>query len=119
MPRTAVPLQKIPRNGAISDIAWTAADAVNGHEFRNNGKVLLLAKNTDVSSKTVTVVSVPDEAGRTGDLVINVPATNGIAIAGPFRPVWWNRREAGLTGLVHVDVANATGLSLACVAYEE
>ena len=112
MPRTAIPIQEVPNQGSIDNIVWTAADAANQHEFDNNGHVQLLAKCTDASVKTVTVVSIADEHGRTGDKAIAVPATTGFAIAGPFKPSIWNQ---GGTGKTNVNVSAATGLSLAAV----
>lgn len=119
MARTAIPIQVIPRNGALANVAFTAADATNQHEFPNGGRVLLIAKNTDTANKTVTVVSVPDEAGRSGDLQITVSANGGVAIAGPFRPAWWNQRADADLGKVFVNVSAATNLGLAAVQLEE
>ena len=112
MARTAIPIQDVPFQGSIDNLTWTAADAVNNHEFDNNGHVLLLARNTDAAGKTVTVVSVADEYGRTGDKAITVPATTGYATAGPFKPSLWNQSGTGKT---NVNVSAATGLSLAAI----
>lgn len=119
MARTAIPIQTLPRNGAIANVSWTAADAVNGHEFRNGGKVVFLAKNTDAAAHNATVKSVADEAGRTGDIAIAIPATSGYSIAGPFRPAWFNQRAAADLGKVFVDIDVATGVSFAAVQFEE
>ncbi len=114
MPRTALTVQTIPpHGGGIQSITFTAADATNNHEFENDGRTMLLAKCTDASSKTVTVVSVPDLYGRSGNLAMVVPATTGEAIAGPFPPGLWSQSN----GRVNVDVSAATGLSLAAVRY--
>ena len=112
MPRTAIPIQEIANQSAIDNISWTAADAANNHEFENDGDTLLLAKCTDASGKTVTVVSVADEHGRSGDKAISVSATTGFSIGGPFLPTIWN--GAG-TNKTSVNVSAATGLSLAAV----
>lgn len=112
MPRTTIPIQDVPAQGSIDSIVWTAADLANQHEFDNNGRVIVLAKCTDASGKTVTIVSVADEHGRTGDKAIAVPATTGFSFAGPFKPSIWNQ---GGTGKTNVNVSAATGLSLAAV----
>lgn len=114
MARTALPIQQIPRNGSIAGVSFTAADATNDHEFPNDGNTFLIVKNTDVAAQSVTVVSVPDEHGRTGDLTISVPANGGVAVTSVFRPAIWNQSGAD-AGKVFVNITTATGLSLAAV----
>ena len=114
MARTAIPIQEIPRNGGVlDDIAWTAGDATNDHEFANTGNELLLMKNTHSSEQTATVVSVADEYGRTGDGTLAPDATTGISIAGPFKPPLWN----SAAGLMYVDLTDDTGVTFAVVRF--
>ena len=51
-----------------ADLTMTAADASNGNQFLATGKDLLIAHNTGAGARTVTVQSVADEKGRTGNI---------------------------------------------------
>jgi len=114
MARTAIPVQAIPRNGGIlDDISWTAADATNDHEFANTGCEILIAKNTHSGEQTITVVSVADEFGRTGDATLAPNATTGFSFWGPGKPGHWN----SAAGLVHVDITDDTALSFAVIRF--
>ncbi len=110
MARTVIALQDIPSEGHIADITMSAADAANNHELANNGKVLLLVDNADASPHQVTIVSVPDFAGRTQDIVQSIVAGD-IAIFGPFKPAWWNQPG----GILHVDLDTDTAVTLAAL----
>jgi hypothetical protein len=117
MPRVQIPIQEMGPNGGGDDsIAWTSGDAANDHYFDNSsGKVRLLMRCTDAAPKTATVASVADEYGRTGDKTITCPATSGFSMYGPFPPHLFNQRGASDLGRVHVDLADATGVSFAAV----
>ena len=110
MARTEIPIQVIPYQGSLTDISLTAGDAANDHYFDNNGWTLLFIANDDTAAKTVTVKSVSDEYGRTGDETIVIAADN-LAIAGPFRPGIWNQDG----GTVNVDITDDTNLSFAAI----
>lgn len=120
MPRVEIPLQDPGQNGKIDELTWTAGDAANDHYFDNSsGRVVLLVRNDDTSAKTITVVSVADPYGRTSDHSMSVDATGGgasqVAFV-PFLPATaWNQRGAGDLGRVHIDLADATGVSFAAV----
>jgi hypothetical protein len=88
------------------DVAWTAADATNDHSFVNDGRCLLLVKNTAVGTNTVVVKSVADEHGRVGDVTLVCPANTGISIAGPFNTARFNQ----VGGVVNVDITVDTTL---------
>ena len=110
MPRTIVTVQNVAANGGgIQSITKTAADSANGMYFNNDGRTTFHVQNLDASSKTVTVVSVPDTYGRSGDLVLVVPAASagdpGCGIGGPFPVALWN--QSGL-GQVFVNFSAAT-----------
>lgn len=75
MPRTAITVQtpKGPYPGTISanllDITFTAADAVNFNEAVWAGnRMLLLWRNSGAGARTVTVTSIADSHGRSGDV---------------------------------------------------
>jgi hypothetical protein len=109
MARTAIPIQTI-QGGASAAVTFTNADAANGMEFENDGATDLIVKNDDASPKTVTVVSVADEAGRTGDLAPSV-AAGEVRAYGKLRPAWWNQSN----GKVNVNFSAATNLKVAAV----
>lgn len=75
MARTAIAAQtpKGPYPGTISanllDIAFTAADNANGHTtpFVGN-RMLVVARNSGAGARTITITSVADSHGRTGDV---------------------------------------------------
>jgi hypothetical protein len=54
---------------------YTAADTTDLNAVRHTGRIALFAKNTDSSSHSVTVSSVKDSKGRTGDLVYSIAGT--------------------------------------------
>ena len=85
MSQTAITVQKLsalskgaPIAGAL-DLTMTAADTVNGNSFAFTGKEILLIQNTDSSTHHVTVSSVADGLGRTGDIATYALAANDIA----------------------------------------
>ena len=81
-------------------LTYSATDNTNGNTVVNNGKVALLVKNPTGGAITVTVVSVPDSNGRTGDLVASIPAGGEFAF-GLLDPSLFNQRS-GDVGQVHV-----------------
>lgn len=118
MARVNIPLQALAAHGGGDDaVTWTAADATNDHSLDNSsGKVLLLVRNDAASpNATITVVSVADEYGRTGDKTITCPAIAssmpGLSVYGPFAPGLFNQPG----GLLNVDVVTATTLFFAAV----
>lgn len=115
MPRTDIARTAVPREDAVAP-NLQAADAANGMKYRNSGREALLIRNSDAAAHTVTVVSVPDEAGRTGDLVVNVPAGE-IRIVDQLEPRWWNQRSGEDTGAVQVDFSAPTGMEVAVLTF--
>lgn len=111
MARTDIPVQTIPFQGSVTDAVLTAGDATNDHEFSNDGEVVLFIK-TGATPVTVTVVSVPDEFGRTGDEVYTVAADKE-SFAGPFIQSIWNQSGAK----IHVDLSVDTNVELAAMKF--
>ena len=81
-------------------LTYSATDNANGNTVVNNGKVALLVKNPTGGAIIVTVVSVPDENGRSGDIVQSIPAGGEYAF-GLLSPALFNQRS-GDVGQVHV-----------------
>lgn len=97
------------------DVAWTAGVAANDMQFANNGNTILLVKNAGTSgTQTVTVVSVADEYGRTGDLSIAV-GQGKYAFVGPLLPGIFNQSD----GNVYLNFTTEDNLSFAAVSYQQ
>jgi len=65
------------------DLTLTAADATNKEEAVISDRIFLVAFNSGVSSRTVTVNSVAIN-NRTGDVTAHSIAAGGITLLGPF-----------------------------------
>jgi P pilus assembly chaperone PapD len=108
MPRTAVNIVDAPFQKEIDNLTTQAGDNTNGMEFSNSGREVIIVRNPTAGALTMTVVSVADKHGRTGDLSVVVPAA-GTGFVGPLQPDLFN--QAG-TGKVHLNFS-ATGLTIA------
>jgi len=106
MPRTAIAVQAVQKNKA-GQLTSVTPDAVNQMNFVNDGETELVVHNGDGSAKTVTIVSVPCEHGRTGDIVQNVAAGER-AILGPFDKLLFNQAD----GTVNVDFSASTNVKV-------
>lgn len=86
-----------------SSITPVACDSSNGNSFTSTGREILVAYNSDTVVHTVTVASVADAFGRTGDTTKNV---NGGAyyIFQMFPPAGWRQTD----GTIHVTCSDAT-----------
>lgn len=102
MARTALTITDISQNSELNPIAYDSGDSANNNEFENDGNTVLVFKNDTGASRTVTIYSVPDEAGRTGDISVTVANGDEMFIP-PLQRNWWN--QSG--GVVHVDVDGA------------
>jgi len=115
---TAITVQAPAQFGGLQNVTLTAADSVNGMMFLNDGKTVLVVINNDVAAKTVTIVSVPDENGRTGDIVLVVPAAvggfPGIAITDQLPTALFTQQSTD-AGNVYVTFSAATNLKVAAI----
>lgn len=107
MPRTSIAIQSIPRNGGAQLVSVTP-DAANGNSFTNDGKTELIVHNGDAAPHTVTVRSVNDPYGRTGDVAVPVAAGER-AFLGPFEQNLFNQAD----GTVNVDWTASTSMKVA------
>jgi hypothetical protein len=110
MARTAITPQIIVRDQNAA-VTFVAADAVNGMTFVNDGNTELLVNNGGGSPCTVTVHSVADPFGRTGDLT---PAVAAAALeAFPvLDPVLFNQPGSSQ---VNVDFSEGTSVTVAVI----
>lgn len=94
MPRIAIPVDRIPRNGVAVVPVGVAANATDDHDVENAGSMILLFENKGATTCAATVVSVKDAYGRVGDVALTVPviagAVPGKLAIGPFSPPNWN-----------------------------
>lgn len=95
MPATALtpltPVGPYPQSvsAAALDLAFTAADNVNGNKFSASGRDLLLIWNTDASPHTVTLTSQYDATNRKADVTAySVAATTISAFLFSALPGW-------------------------------
>lgn len=66
-------------------ITFVAADATNKQSVLLTGKEMLIAYNSGVSTRTVTVTTTVDDKGRTGDLGPENIAAGAYRVYGPFQ----------------------------------
>lgn len=106
MARTKINPYIIP--GAYNDVdgvevTLTACDAVNGNYARLSGGEVLMAKGTGL----LTIHSVPDGLGRTGDLAKTLAGTEGAVFFGPFPVAGFGQSDGSLwfNGAAGVTVA--------------
>jgi|SRR5271157_799746 len=98
-----------PLAGTAADLVWTAADAVNDNYVPIiSTKTVVLIWNSDASAHTVTIHSVADAQGRTGDITTYSQAAHTVSCFGPFTTTaGWNQTSpAGL----YIDCVNALQL---------
>jgi hypothetical protein len=75
-----------------------AADATNFQQvaFGTSTQLAIIAHNTGVGARTVTVTSVADGLNRTGDITTYSIAAGGIAFLGPFQRNGWMQSDFNL-----------------------
>jgi hypothetical protein len=105
MSQTALPVTPLKDNNyapvlaADLKVVLTVADNVNGNSFPLTGREILIISNPDVSAHTVTIASVADSLGRTGDITAyNIPAGEIHAIACSTLAGWQNGGNLIVTG---------------------
>lgn len=110
MPRTALTVQRIDRDGLV--VSYTAGDSINGHEFANSTQdVFLHIKNGGASSINVTLITSATIDGlAVADKVVAVAAAAEKFI-GPFANGTYGQED----NLVHVDLSDDTSVTLAAI----
>lgn len=102
---TNLPSTAAPAGYAIApaSFTWVGCDASNGNSFPNTGRELLLVHNNDSSAHVVTVASVADELGRTGDSTKNING-GSYYVFQFFQPKGWRQSD----GTIRVTCADST-----------
>lgn len=106
MARTAISIVNVGNQGAVNGITFDTGDTANNMKFENDGNTVLLIDNGTASTANITVASVADEAGRTGDHSLAV-AAGDTTIVGPLKRTWWNQPQSSD---VNVDLDQAVDI---------
>lgn len=111
MSRTNLPVQTIPRHGAIASLTFTAADASNDMEMVFTGREKIIAKVTSAGGARDV-----DFPTLTNDRTLNTAITKTLQVAdndqgiiGPFDPDAFRQSD----GKLHIDITTDSGLTLA------
>jgi len=82
----------------------TAADATNKEQFFSTGKELVIAHNTGVSTRTITITSVASARNnRTGDITTYSLGAGEYAALGPFEREGWMQSD----GYIYLEASHA------------
>lgn len=109
MARTAVTVQSIVATGVGP--TYTAAIA-DGHKFTNDGRVFIHVKNGSGGPIDTTIVTPRVVSGlAVADQVVTIPAT-GERMIGPFDPGNYNQPSGADQGMVYVDYATTTSMTI-------
>lgn len=102
MARTAVTAVQASRAGTTLPAA-TAGDAVNGNSITNDGRTVLIVKNTGASSRTITFQTNVKVDGLTAPIRSETIPAGETQVFGPFSP-----NDYGSTLAFNVDNAELT-----------
>ncbi|WP_326806659.1 hypothetical protein OHB04_02385 [Streptomyces sp. NBC_01775] len=83
MPRTALTPTQATRAGTVLPTA-AAGDAVNGNSIANDGRVVLIVKNTGASSRNITFQTVRSVDGLTTPTRVEAIPAGETQVLGPF-----------------------------------
>jgi hypothetical protein len=115
MPRTVIEGTNVDPQESVT-LTYADADAMNGMMFSNDGSCVLVVRNEGaMGSIQVTIVAVPDEAGRAVDYVEDVAAGEE-EIFGPLRQAWWNQ-TVGNSGFIYVDFDDDTDVKVGVINF--
>jgi len=91
-------------SGTGTKLTVATADTTNQNSFKANGNDLVVAKNTDTASHTVTITSVADRYGRNEDIAsYSIPAGE-THIFGQFATQGWMQSD----GFIYLDCDSDT-----------
>lgn len=105
MPRTSLTKSTAPGGYTHAGVAltMTAADVGNLNQFTASGNDLVIAHNTGLSTRTITITSVADAYGRTKDIATENITAGEYKIYGPFPVAGWQQTD----GKVYLQASNA------------
>lgn len=102
MPRTNIATTQASRAGTVLPAA-SAGDVVNGNSTPNDGRVVLVVKNTGASSRTITFPTTVSVDGLTAPVRSESIPAGETQVFGPFSP-----NEYGTVLAYNVDNAELT-----------
>jgi hypothetical protein len=104
MPRTTLTAIQATRAGAVLPAA-TAGDVTNGNQIANDGRVILIVKNTNAAStaRTITFATVKSVDGLIAPTRSETLAAGETQVFGPFPAT-----DYGSTLAINVDNAELT-----------
>lgn len=108
MARGLLAQQEVPAHGAMKTPTFTAIVAGNDAYFENDGRVILLFRNSnEAASAACTLKGAQCSHGLTSDVTITVPQAtateDGLCAAGPFPLDEFNQTGSSDLGHVHID----------------
>lgn len=77
-------------------VTMAAADVGNKNSFPLGSNDLVIAQNSGAAPHTVTISSVADPFGRTGDIAAESMAAGEIRVFGPFTGQGWRQSDGSL-----------------------
>jgi len=86
-----------------ADLTMAAADVGDKNQFTFAGNDLVVAHNTAGTAQTVTISSVADPYGRTGDIDTYSIGAGEYAVFGPFEAAGWQQSD----GKVYLEADSA------------
>jgi len=97
-----------------ADMVMAAADVSGYNQFVASGNDLVVAFNSDSGAQTLTINSVADPYGRTGNITTYSIGAGEYAIFGPFRQDGWMQTDgkiylAASSALVKLGVITLPG----------
>lgn len=95
-PLTALGTKTNVYTANAADLTMTAADVSNKEQVTATGNELIIAHNTGASTYTITISSVVDEQGRTGDISAYSLGAGEYAVFGPFGTEGWRQTDGKL-----------------------
>jgi hypothetical protein len=92
MARTTLTIQQLvgpyPDPLNLTNLTFAAADVANMNDFVFTGRELIIARNTDASTRNVTLTSIKDDLNRVGN-VTRALLTNEFAIFEALKLSGW------------------------------
>lgn len=98
MSRTALPTTTPPGSAtnAGAALTFTAADTGNLNSFPCSGKDLVIAYNSGNATHHITITSVADPFGRTGDVASEAIIAGAHRVFGPFFASGWRESDGNI-----------------------
>lgn len=97
------PYPTLPVSANALDLTLAAADAANKNQFLLDGPCLIVAHNTGVGARTITLTSVADPQQRTGDITTYSIGADEIAVFKIDQVAGWRQTD----GFMYLEAEHA------------